>query len=86
MENEKRLESAEEIKFAALYLQERLMRGDGAGFPEARREYGQLVERFLRDHPDAITERQGRNALKDLEYFLVLVEGAIQAYRRESGS
>jgi len=82
---EERLESAEDAKDAALFLQERLMRGDSADFPEARREYAALVERFRRDHPDAISERQSRNALEDLEYFLVLVEAAINRYREESG-
>lgn|GEM_PF-396238 len=80
------LESAEDIKCAALYLQERLARGDGPGFVEARREYGDLVEQFRREHPGAMTERQGQNAREDLEYFLVLVEGAIGGYRRDSGS
>jgi hypothetical protein len=83
---EELLESAEDVKYAALFLRERLMSGGDEGFLSARREYAKLVERFRRDHPAAITERQARNALEDLEYFLVLVEEAICAYRRESGS
>ncbi|NPU85058.1 MAG: hypothetical protein HPY65_11270 [Syntrophaceae bacterium] len=80
------LESAENVRLAALYLQQRLMRGGDEGFLEARREYERLVERFRRDHPDAVTERQSRNALEDLDYFLILVEQAIDGYRRDGGS
>ncbi len=79
------LESAEDVRLAALYLQGHLMRGGDEGFLEARKEYRRLVERFRRDHPEAVTERQYRNALEDLEYFLILVEQAIDGYRRDGG-
>lgn len=80
------LESAEDIRLAALYLQERLMQGGDEGFLEARQKYQGLVERFRQDHPDAVTERQYKNAMEDLEYFLILVEGTINGYRGEPGS
>lgn len=80
------LESAEDVRLAALYLQESLMRGGDEGFLAAREEYRRLVERFRRDHPGAVTERQYRNALEDLEYLLILIEQAIDGYRRDGGS
>lgn len=73
-----RLESLTYIKESALFLIDSLVSENAFAALSARMQFGFLVDRFYQENKDFIAPQQYEAAKRDFEYFLVLVELAIE--------
>jgi hypothetical protein len=74
----------QEIKLSALAILVRINSTDTADVQNAMGEYAALVDRFYRDNENLMAPQQHRAAKQDFEYFMRLLELAIQ-YSATSG-
>jgi len=73
-----RLESLTYIKESALFLIDSLVSENAFEVMMARTQLSILVDRFYQENKDFIAPQQYGAAKRDFEYFLVLVELAIE--------
>ncbi len=79
-----KIESIIDIKLAALFLQKNLMGRNREVVESAERELAQLVDRFYEENKDFVTLDQYQAALHDYDYFLVIIEMALEHYKTQS--
>ncbi len=72
------------IKYAALYVEPRLIGDDFERVRAAEEEWMRLVDQLYEDNRQLITQRQYQAARTQFEYFLVLLEMTIDHHRREN--
>jgi len=72
------LESILHFKYTVLYLQGSLFGPDPESVSKAQAEFEALVDRFFELHPDLVSERQYRTARNDSDFFLIVLETAIE--------
>lgn len=76
------ISSLEDIKYGALFLQEQLVGTDPEKVKAAYESFQALVDRFYSENREIISERQYRAARDNYDYFLVLVEMALDRCKR----
>ncbi|MDD5711780.1 MAG: hypothetical protein PHY31_03365 [Smithellaceae bacterium] len=69
-----RLDSLNDIRATALYLELTLAGEEPFMFPDVERVYEQLVEQFYREYHDIIIPEQYEVARKDYRFFLELLD------------
>ncbi len=77
-DNRDSIQSLKSIKIAALGLAERLISDDPTEVQAAMQEYSALVDRFYRANEHLMPSSQYEAAKRDFEYFMVLLDLAIQ--------
>jgi hypothetical protein len=76
-----RLEQLIDIKLAALFLQKNLTGRNREVVESAEADLARLVDRFFTENRDIVSPAQYETASQDYDYFLVLVETAIDHFR-----
>lgn len=76
--------SLEDIKHEALFIQEQLVGTDPAKVMAAYQKFQALVDRFYFENKDIVTERQHRAARDNYDYFIILVETALNRLAAET--
>ena len=74
------IESIYEIKAAVLDLQKYLLSKDPVVSKKAWIKYEQLVERFFRENASFASNQKRQTCLNDINYFLSLMEEAVEHY------
>ncbi|HPL63192.1 MAG: hypothetical protein PHG91_04880 [Syntrophales bacterium] len=77
------LESILHFKYSVLYLQGKLFGSDRESVDKAQSEFVSLVDKFFEIHPDLISERQYRTSRDNSDYFLVVLETAIESVKNK---
>ncbi|HOD36151.1 MAG TPA: hypothetical protein PLR20_09355 [Syntrophales bacterium] len=72
------------IKYAALYIEPRLVGSDFELVKAAEEEWMRLADQLYEDNKRLITPRQYQAARTQFEYFLVLLEMTIDHHRWEA--
>ena len=78
------IESIYEIKSAVLDLQTYLHSKDKIVSSKAKTKYQKLIDRFFRENQNYIQPEQRDDCLHDCDYFMGLMESAIQHYYLET--
>jgi hypothetical protein len=78
------IESIYEIKSAVLDLQKYLTSKDAAVTKKAKAEYLKLIDKFFRENGSIIIPQQRDSCVHDLDYFLRLMESAVEHYYTEA--
>lgn len=81
-----KISSINDIKYAALFLQEQLVGTDPEKVKAAYENFQALVDRFYSENPELVSERQHRAARDNFDFFMVLVETALNRCIAESES
>jgi len=81
--NEK-IEAVLDIKYDALYLHDQLLGSPAGVYGEIERKFEELVDRFYEGNGEDIKERQYKTARNNYEYFMVLIENLLNAYREQT--
>ena len=76
--------SLEDIKYEALFIQEQLVGTDPGKVMAAYQKFQALVDRFYSENKDIVTERQYRAARDNYDYFIILVETALNRLAAET--
>lgn len=76
--------SLEDIKHEALFIQEQLVGTDHGKVMAAYQKFQALVDRFYSENKDIVTERQYRAARDNYDYFIILVETALNRLAAET--
>ena len=76
--------SLEDIKYEALFIQEQLVATDPGKVLAAYEKFQALVDRFYSENKDIVTERQYRAARDNYDYFIILVETALNRLAAET--
>jgi hypothetical protein len=79
-----KIEAVIDIKCDALYLHDQLLGGPIAAYGEIEKKFEDLVDRFYEANGEEIKERQYKTARNDYEYFMVLIENLLNAYREQT--
>jgi hypothetical protein len=79
-----KLNALEDIKLRALYIEKRFMSNDPEETMLAESELAELQDRFCDEYRDFITPPMARAARKDFNTFLVLIEWALDYYKKTS--
>ena len=74
------IESIYEIKAAVLDLKKYLLSKDPVVSRKARLKYEQLVDLFFKGHANFIKPEQRSSCLNDFDYFMSLMEEAVEHY------
>jgi hypothetical protein len=77
------LNSLTHIRETALHLIDSLASENALEALSARMQLDLLVDRFYQENIDYMSPRQREDAKKDFEYFLILLEAAIERAKRE---
>lgn len=72
-----RISSLNDIKYSALFLQNQLVGTDPEKVKAAYDDFQALVDRFYSENPDIVSERQHRSARDNFDFFIVLVDAAL---------
>jgi len=72
-----------DIKYEALYLEQRLIDGMPAGFPKIEQAFSDLIDRFYGEGDGLITAGQYEAARSNWDYFIILVDLALAHYKEE---
>jgi hypothetical protein len=72
-----RISSLNDIKLSALFLQNQLVGTDPEKVKAAYDDFQALVDRFYSENPDIVSERQHRSARDNFDFFIVLVDTAL---------
>ena len=75
-----------DIKYTALYLQEKLVGTDPEKVKMAYDEFQALVDRFYRENRDRLNERHYRASRDNFDFFMVVLEGLINDENAETGT
>jgi len=70
-----------DIKYEALYIEQRLLEGGDVDKGAVDEAIAGLVERFYRENGDFVSRRQYETARGSFEYFVVLLEMVLARYR-----
>jgi hypothetical protein len=76
-----KLDAIADIKMAALFLQKNLMGRNPETVRSAENELARLVDRFYDENRDLVSPDQYQAARNDYDYFMILVEMAIEHYK-----
>ena len=76
-----KLDAVADIKMAALFLQKNLMGRNPETVRSAENELSRLVDRFYNENRDLVSPDQYQAACNDYDYFMILVEMAIEHYK-----
>jgi hypothetical protein len=79
-----KMDAVMNIKLAALFLQENPAAFNPDAAWSAKKELDELVDRFYEENKDFISENQYKRARDDYNYFMILIESAINHYRMET--
>jgi hypothetical protein len=75
-----KLDAVMDIKMAALFLRKNLMGRNPEVVRSAENELAGLVDRFYAENGDLLSPGQYRTARSDYDYFMILIEMAIEHY------
>jgi len=78
-----KLDDVMDIKMAALFLQKNLIGRNPEVVRSAENELAALVDRLYAGNGDLLSPEQYRTARNDYDYFMVLVEMAMEHYRAQ---
>lgn len=76
-----KLDAVADLKMAALFLQKNLMGRNSETVRSAENELARLVDRFYDENRDLVSPDQYQAARNDYDYFMILVEMAIEHYK-----
>jgi len=76
-----KLNAVADLKMAALFLQKNLMGRNSETVRSAENELARLVDRFYDENRDLVSPDQYQAARNDYDYFMILVEMAIEHYK-----
>jgi len=76
-----KLDAVADLKMAALFLQKNLMGRNPETVRSAENELSRLVDRFYNENRDLVSPDQYQAARNDYDYFMILVEMAIEHYK-----
>jgi hypothetical protein len=76
-----KLDAVADIKMAALFLQKNLMGRNPETVRSAENELVRLVDKFYDENRGLVSPDQYRAARNDYDYFMVLVEMAVEHYK-----
>jgi len=78
-----KLDDVMDIKMAALFLQKNLIGRNPEVVRSAENDLAALVDRLYAGNGDLLSPEQYRTARNDYDYFMVLVEMAMEHYRAQ---
>ncbi len=76
-----KLDAVAEIKMAAIFLQKNLMGRNPEVVRSAENELALLVDRFYDENGELVSADQYQTARNDYDYFMILVEMAVEHYK-----
>lgn len=79
-----KISSLNDIKYGALFLQDRLVGTDPEKVKAAYEDFQALVDRFYSENRELVSERQHRAARDNFDFFMVLVEMVLNRCMAES--
>lgn len=77
-----KLDAVADIKMAALFLQKNLMGRKPEAVRSAENELARLVDRFYDENRELVSADQYRTACNDYDYFMILLEVAVEHYKQ----
>ncbi len=76
-----KLDAVADIKMAAIFLQKNLMGRNPEAVRSAENELARLVDRFYDENREFMSLDQYRTACSDYDYFMILIEIAVEHYK-----
>ncbi len=76
-----KLDAVADIKMAAIFLQKNLMGRNPEAVRSAENELARLVDRFYDENREFMSLDQYRTARNDYDYFMILLEMAVEHYK-----
>ncbi len=81
-----KISSLQDIKYGALFLQSQLVGTDPEKVKTAYESFQALVDRFYSENREIVSERQYRASRDNFDFFLILVETALNSCIAENES